>query len=81
MTRKQKIERTKTLVDVTVPAGSEAMLIPYARSERMDIISVLISHDKDGTSEWTMPREDAIRLGIIGEDKTEEPVEGRDNVA
>lgn len=66
MTRKKtKTAKTKTLVDVVIPAGSEAIHEPYVRVERNDYVSVLISHDKHTTSEWLIPREDAIRLGII----------------
>jgi hypothetical protein len=83
MTRKQEIKQSSTLVDVTIPAGSKAILIPYIRSEKMDIVSVVIKHDKDGTSEWVMRREEAVRLGIIAddEDKEELPEEAPESFA
>ena len=73
MTRKQRTERGLTLSTVTIPAGSEVTRIPYSRVEKYDYVSVLVSHDKDATSEWTMPVEDAVRMGIVPADFSAKP--------
>ena len=66
MSRKPKsLDRYVTLKDVTIPAGSEGTAFLYVRSEKHNYMSVLISHDEDTTSEWLIPVEDALRLGII----------------
>jgi hypothetical protein len=65
MPRKQKTQKVLTTKEIVIPVGSEATVTPYMKSSKTDFVSVLISHDKNGTSEWTMPVEDAIRLGFI----------------
>lgn len=77
MTRKKsQTVFVKTLKDVVIPAGTEGTLEPWRRSDIIDYVSVMVSHNKDVTSEWLIPRKDAISLGIIAEtEKPEEPGE------
>jgi len=77
MTRKQKAEEGWTLKTTTISAGSKVTRIPFSRSESYDYVSVLVSHDKDATSEWRMPFKEAVRLGIVPPDlsKAEKPTE------
>jgi hypothetical protein len=78
MTRKQKTEEGWTLKPVTISAGSKVTRIPFSRSDSYDYVSVLVSHDKNATSEWRMPFDEAVRMGIVPTDLSGKPREVRE---
>jgi hypothetical protein len=78
MTRKQKAETGWTLKPTNIPAGSKVTRIPFSRFDSYDYVSVLVSHDKDATSEWRMPFDEAVRMGIVSADLSMETEEAEE---
>lgn len=58
----------KTLKNILIPAGSEVGPAPVSITRYVDYVSVIVSHGPDHTSEWAMPKDDAIALGIVAEE-------------
>lgn len=66
MTKKRKPAPIKTLVDVVLPAGTEVSINPpHQTNHAIPHVTVLVPHGKDSSSEWHMPLEDAVALGIV----------------
>ena len=66
MPKKSKPNPVKTLIDIVLPAGTEVSINPPHRvSYAIPHVTVLIAHGKDSSSEWHMPLEDAVALGIV----------------
>lgn len=68
MAKRYKPQTARTLVDIIIPAGTEAAVEPPHRTEYCTkYVSVLIAHGNDRTSEWLMPLEDAVSFGLVSQ--------------
>lgn len=72
MPKRKKPQVVRLVNDLIIPAGTVCTVEPpFKRQTLCDYVSVLISHGRDRTSEWTMPLEDAVSYGLVSvpEDK------------
>lgn len=61
-----KPESVKILKDILLSARTEATILPPHRVDyATPQVTILIAHGKDASSEWHMPLEDAVALGIV----------------
>lgn len=51
--------------DIVIPAGTKVQADGPKTSMRGEAASVLIAETHDHTSEWSMPLDEALRLGIV----------------
>jgi hypothetical protein len=56
-----------TTRDIVIPAGTEVDISPagMGRTIHCDFASILTAETKDHTSEWSMPLDEALELGIV----------------
>lgn len=59
--------------DIVIPTGTKVDVRPSGTRSKIfcDFAEVLISETKDHTSEWTMPLDEALELGIIVQSEAE----------
>lgn len=66
MGKRRKPTPIKTLVNIALSAGTEVSIDPPCRANyAAPYVTVLIAHGRHSSSEWRMPLEDAVALGIV----------------
>lgn len=63
-TRKMKIDYV-TVKDIVIPAGTRVAADGPKTSYTCERASILVAESKDCTSEWSMPLDEALELGLI----------------
>lgn len=56
-----------TTKDIVIPAGTPVMRDSIKRKYAVDMASILTAETRDATSEWMMPFDEALALGLIKE--------------
>lgn len=65
--REVEMHRYVTTRDIIIPAGTEIIQTGAYTARRGNNASVLIAETRDNTSEWQMPFDEALALGLIAE--------------